>query len=52
MSEFDPRVERPQDDQPVSPVHQDDVPAARLLAHDLEHLMWDDDGEDSVPPPD
>ena len=49
MSHFDIRVERPEDDKPVSPVHEDDVPAARLLAHDMEHLVWDDDGENSVP---
>ena len=52
MSHFDARVERPHDEQPVSPVHQDDTPAARLLAHDLEHLTWDDDGEAGSPPPD
>ena len=23
------------------------MPAARLLAHDLEQLVWDDDGESS-----
>jgi hypothetical protein len=53
MTHLDPRVERPeQDAQPVSPVHEEDVPARRLLAHDMEHLIWDDDGEAAVPPPD
>ena len=52
MSHFDIRVERAQDDKPVSPIHEDDVPAARLLAHDMEHLVWDDDAEHAVPPPD
>jgi hypothetical protein len=53
MNHFDIRVSRPeQDSQPVPPTHDDDVPARRLLAHDLEHLEWDDDGEGSVPPPD
>ncbi len=53
MTHFDPRVERPQQDiQPVSPIQDDDVPARRLLAHDLEHLVWDDEGEGVVPPPD
>jgi hypothetical protein len=54
MSHFDPRAERPDSDiQPVSTVLQDDdVPARRLLAHDMEHLVWDDDGERPLPPPD
>jgi hypothetical protein len=52
MSDFDIRAERPQDSSPVAPIREDDVPAARLLAHDMEHLVWDDDGEDAVPPPD
>lgn len=53
MTHFDPRAERPQqDNQPVSTLQDDDVPARRLLAHDLEHLTWDDDGEGAVPPPD
>jgi hypothetical protein len=30
----------------------DDVPAARLLAHDLEPLVWEDDGDGVLPPPD
>jgi hypothetical protein len=53
MSHLDPRVERPQPDlQAVSPIHDEDVPARRLLAHDMEHLIWDDDGEGTAPPPD
>jgi hypothetical protein len=54
MSDFDIRVERSQQDiQPVSPIRQDeDVPARRLLAHDLEPLVWDDDGDGALPPPD
>jgi len=53
MSHYDAGVERPdQDAQPASPVQDEDVPARRLLAHDLEHLIWDDDGEGIVPPPD
>jgi hypothetical protein len=54
MSHFDIRVERPQTDiQPVAPIRPDeDVPARRLLAHDLEPLVWDDDGDGALPPPD
>ena len=54
MTRYDTRVERSEQDiQPVSAaVHDDDVPARRLLAHDLEHMVWDDDGERAVPPPD
>ena len=54
MSHFDIRVERPQKDiQPVAPIRPDeDVPARRLLAHDLEPLVWDDDGDEALPPPD
>jgi hypothetical protein len=36
----------------VSAFEEDGPPARRLLAHDLEHMVWDDDGEKSVPPPD
>jgi hypothetical protein len=55
MSYFDARVERPQQD--FIPVadgtrNDDDVPARRLLAHDLEPLVWDDDGDGHLPPPD
>jgi hypothetical protein len=54
MSSLDGRVDRSQQDiQPVSARHSDDdVPARRLLAHDLEPLVWDDDGEGVLPPPD
>jgi hypothetical protein len=54
MSHFDIRVERPQQDiKPVSPLRGDeDVPARRLLAHDMEPLVWDDDGDGALPPPD
>ena len=55
MNPIDARVERPQqqDLQPVSALRSDDdVPAARLLAHDLEPLVWDDDGDGLLPPPD
>jgi hypothetical protein len=54
MSHFDIRVERSQPDvPPVPPIRQDDdVPARRLLAHDLEPIVWDDDGEGVLPPPD
>jgi hypothetical protein len=55
MSHYDARVEPPEQQNtrlPVSPTHDDDVPARRLLAHDLEHMVWDDDGERAVPPPD
>jgi hypothetical protein len=54
MSHFDIRVERSkQDVQPVAPIRpDDDPPARRLLAHDLEPLVWDDDGEGVLPPPD
>jgi len=54
MSYQDVRVDQPEphDLQVVaSLIHVDDVPAKRLLAHDMEHLVWDDDG-DAVPPPD
>jgi hypothetical protein len=54
MSHFDARVERPDSEiQSVTTAFQDDdVPARRLLAHDMEHLVWDDDGERPLPPPD
>jgi hypothetical protein len=55
MSHFDIRVGKPEPDDiravgPVAP--DDDVPARRLLAHDLEPLVWDDDGDGALPPPD
>ena len=40
------------DVQPLPAIQDDDVPARRLLAHDLEHLAWDHDGDDGAPPPD
>jgi hypothetical protein len=54
MSHFDARVERSDSEiQPVSTILQDDEPPARrLLAHDMEHLVWEDDGERPLPPPD
>jgi len=55
MTYFDARVERPEQDiqAPVTMLRsEDDVPAARLLAHDLEPLVWDDDGDGTLPPPD
>jgi hypothetical protein len=53
MSHYDAPVERPEQDiQPVAPAHDEDYPARRLLAHDMEHLVWDDDGEGTMPPPD
>ena len=38
--------------QPVLTHSEDSIPAARLLAHDLEALVWDDDGDSVLPPPD
>jgi len=38
--------------QPILAVAEDSIPAARLLAHDLEALVWDDDGDSVLPPPD
>jgi hypothetical protein len=53
MSHIDTRVERPEQDiRPVTAIQDEDVPARRLLAHDMEHLVWDEDGERDVPPPD
>jgi hypothetical protein len=53
MTHSDARVERPEQElPPVFPIRDDDPPARRLLAHDLEHPVWDDDGEGTVPPPD
>ena len=54
MSHFDIRVERPQQEfPPVTSIRpDDDVPARRLLAHDLEPIVFDDDGERELPPPD
>jgi hypothetical protein len=55
MSHFNFRAERPEQDdiRAVGPIPiDDDVPARRLLAHDLEPLVWDDDGDEALPPPD
>jgi hypothetical protein len=53
MSHSDARAEPDQDDRQAVPASRDeDHPARRLLAHDLEHLVWDDDGEAAMPPPD
>jgi hypothetical protein len=53
MSDFEMPAQRPEPDvQSVSGMDEDDVPARRLLAHDIEHMIWDDDGEGAVPPPD
>ena len=52
MSDLDPRVEFAEHDAKLVRRSDDDVPARRLLAHDLEHIVWDEDGEDPVPPPD
>ena len=54
MSHFDIRVERPDPDHnPALPIRPDeDVPARRLLAHDLEPIVFDDDGDGVAPPPD
>jgi len=54
MSDQDVNAERPEQSlRPVSPIRQDDdPPARRLLAHDLEHMVWDHDGETGAPPPD
>ena len=38
--------------QPVRMTAEDSIPAARLLAHDMEALAWDDDGDTVLPPPD
>ena len=38
--------------QPAAMGTEDSIPAARLLAHDLEPLAWDDDGDGVLPPPD
>jgi hypothetical protein len=54
MSYFDARVQRPEQDLPPVTMlrSDDDVPARRLLAHDLEPIAWDDDGDGVLPPPD
>jgi hypothetical protein len=53
MTHYDTRVERPEQDiRPVAAIQDEDVPARRLLAHDMEHTVWDEDGERAAPPPD
>ncbi len=53
MSHPAARVEQTEQDiRPVSPIEDEDVPARRLLAHDMEHIVWDEDSEEAVPPPD
>ena len=37
---------------PAAVIAEDSIPAARLLAHELEPLAWDDDGDTLLPPPD
>lgn len=51
MSDFEISGEPPPSSEiaPVSAI-DDDVPARRLLAHDLEHMIWDDDGPTGPPP--
>ncbi|MBA3408338.1 MAG: hypothetical protein H0U06_09840 [Solirubrobacterales bacterium] len=41
-----------QDVPPVPAIDEDSIPARRLLAHDVEHSIWDHDGDDGAPPPD
>jgi hypothetical protein len=52
MSDFEISGEPPPSSEiaPVSAIDDDDVPARRLLAHDLEHMIWDDDGPTGPPP--
>lgn len=52
VSDLDLRVEPAEHNAKLVSRADDDVPARRLLAHDLEHIVWDDDGEAPVPPPD
>ena len=52
VNDLDPRVELTEHDAKPIPRADDHVPARRLLAHDLEHIVWDDDGDEPVPPPD
>ena len=42
------------DDQAVKdipPAYDEDAPGRWLLAHDLVHIVWDEDGEEPAPPP-
>ena len=54
MTSFDPgAMARPDVPvQPVAVVVEDSIPAARLLAHDMAALVWDDDADGVLPPPD
>jgi len=54
MTSFDNgAVSRPEvPAQPAMAIAEDSIPAARLLAHDLEALVWDDDADGVLPPPD
>ncbi len=54
MSHFDIRAAQPVevDSKPIQIPADDEHPARRLLAHDMEPMVWDDDGERPLPPPD
>ena len=53
MSHDDPRAGEPLEQAPaVPPIDEDSIPARRLLAHDVEHWVWDHDGDEGAPPPD
>jgi len=54
MSEIDAgAMGRPEEPAPPATIgDEDSIPAARLLAHDMEALAWDDDGDGTLPPPD
>jgi hypothetical protein len=52
MSRLDRQFEPGEPDVTIRAAADDDVPARRLLAHDLEPIAWDEDGEGPVPPPD
>jgi hypothetical protein len=56
MSQIDAGANTRPEVQPQVVAHmvaEDSIPAARLLAHDMEALVWDDDdGEGVLPPPD
>jgi hypothetical protein len=54
MSQFDIRVSQSVDveTQPMTAAADDEPPARRLLAHDMEPMVWEDDGERPLPPPD
>jgi hypothetical protein len=53
MSDLNSALEGSPKEVPLPPpILDDDPPARRLLAHDMEHLVWDEDGEQAVPPPD